>query len=145
MQISTFNPAGFSSINRSLPKSEKAPAQEVPAEKEDGFVSSETINNLKIGGVAAACGAVGYGGSMAHSIPYAGPVISGVIGAVVGASAGASLAAALPGEKIKTGALLGLVGGAILGASGGGSTAASVAMGVAGATVPFGLLMAVFS
>lgn len=145
MQISPFNQAASSTINRSLPRSEKTPTQEVPVEKEDGFVSSEMINNLKIGGVAAACGAVGYGASMAHSIPYAGPIISGVIGAVVGASAGASLAAALPGEKIKTGALLGMVGGAILGASGGGSTAANVAMGVAGATVPFGLLMAVFS
>lgn len=145
MQISTFNPPQFSSIQRSLPKSQETPTQELPAEKEDGFVSTELVNNLKIGGVAAACGAVGYGASMAHSIPYAGPIISGVVGAVVGASAGASLAAALPGEKIKTGALLGLVGGAILGASGGGSTAANVAMGVAGATVPFGLLMAVFS
>ncbi|MBX3170020.1 MAG: hypothetical protein KF760_21625 [Candidatus Eremiobacteraeota bacterium] len=107
--------------------------------------SQEIINNLKLGAVAAACGGLGYAGSVAHAIPYVGPAISGVAGAIVGASAGASLASVMPGQRIKTGALLGAISGAIVGASGGGTLAGNVAMGVAGATAPYGLLLAVFS
>lgn len=143
MQISTL-PQNFS---RPLVRNQapQPPKNDPPQEPEDKVGSREIMNNLKIGAVSAVCGGIGYGGSVAHSIPYVGPALSGIAGAVVGASAGASLAAALPGQRIKTGALLGLVGGAIVGASAGGTTAANVAMGVAGATMPFGLLMAVFS
>ena len=144
MHISTLNQP-FSRPSLVRAQSPKPPENEPPKEPQDKVGSQQIINNLKIGGVAAVCGGIGYGGSIAHSIPYVGPAISGIAGAVVGASAGASLAAAMPGQRIKTGALLGLVGGAIVGASAGGTTAANVAMGVAGATMPFGLLMAVFS
>jgi hypothetical protein len=130
---------------RNQTPSPKPPANEPPQEPQEKLGSGEIMNNLKIGAAAAVCGGIGYGGSVAHSIPYVGPALSGIAGAVVGASAGASLAAALPGEHIKTGAVLGLVGGAIVGASAGGTMAANVAMGVAGVTMPFGLLMAVFS
>lgn len=82
---------------------------------------------------------------MAHNIPYVGSTISGLGGAVVGASAGALVASALPGERVKTGAVLGLVGGAIVGSTLGGTLAGNVALGLAGATLPVGLLLAVFS
>lgn len=143
MIIASQSQAAF--VPRSLPKVQTSSQEDQTQAPKDGFLSSDTKNTLAFVGVAATTAAVGYGGSLAHNIPYMGPAISGVVGAVVGASAGASLAAALPGERIKTGALLGMVGGAILGSSAGGSTAANVAMGVAGATVPYGLLMAVFS
>jgi hypothetical protein len=134
---------------RPLVRSQKPPVPPKPPENEPPqdhrLGSREIVNNLKFGAVAAACGGLGYAGSIAHSIPYVGPAISGVAGAIVGASAGASVASALPGERIRTGALLGALGGAILGASGGGTLAANVAMGVAGATAPYGLLLAVFS
>ena len=124
-------------------------AADVPVELQDkvsvGGSHSELTNNLKWAGVAGVCGALGYAGSVAHGIPYVGPTLSGIAGAVFGASAGAAAAAALPGEHIKTGAVIGLVGGAIVGANFGGTTAANVAMSVAGATVPVGLLTAIFS
>ena len=127
-------------LSRQLPRT-PPPQQPDPPESNN----SSLVDNVKLGAVTLACSGVGVAGSLAHSIPYVGPTLSGVAGAVVGASAGACLAAALPGENIKAGALVGLVGGAILGATAGGSTLGHVALGVAGATVPFGLLMAVFS
>lgn len=141
--------SSFPQMQRPLVRNQKPPVPPQQPENEpprdNHWGSKEIVNNLKLGAVAAACGGLGYAGSVAHAIPYVGPAISGVAGAIVGASAGASLASALPGERIKTGALLGAIGGAILGASGGGTLAGNVAMGVAGATAPYGLLLAVFS
>ena len=135
------------------PQVQAKPAQVAPATSESAPEVQDTVshshselkNNLKLGAVSAVCGALGYAGSVAHAIPFAGPAISGIAGAIVGASAGAAIATKMPGEPIKAGAVLGLVGGAILGASGGGNPATSAAMAVAGATVPFGLLVAVMS
>ena len=145
MQISSFPQMQHPLVRSQKPEAPKSPDNQSPQPPKDHFGSQAIINNLKIGAVAAACGGVGYAGSVAHSIPFVGPAISGVAGAIVGASAGASLATVLPGQHIKTGAVLGAVGGAILGASAGGTVAANVAMGVAGATAPYGLLVAVFS
>lgn len=122
------------------------PADNAPAESmQDQVTFSGSKNDLAWVGISAAFGGLGYLGSLAHGIPYVGPAISGIAGAVVGASAGAAAAAALPGEHVKVGALAGLVGGAILGANTGGTTATNIGMAVAGATVPFGALIAVFS
>lgn len=147
MQISSFPHAQRPLVRNQKPEGPRQPDNKPPESPQDDhhFGSQEIMNNLKIGAVAAACGGVGYAGSIAHSIPFVGPAISGIAGAIVGASAGASLATVLPGQHIKTGAVLGAVGGAILGASAGGTVAANVAMGVAGATAPYGLLVAIFS
>lgn len=141
MQISTLPRPMTPRVLNQAPK----PPQEEPPQEPNDKVSRSIVDNLKIGAAAAVCGGVGYAGSIAHNLPYVGPAVSGVAGAVVGASAGAALAAVLPGEKVKAGAFLGLVGGAILGASAGGTLPANILMGVAGATMPVGLLIAVFS
>ena len=124
-----------------------APTAESAPEVKDhvGPSRSSIKSNLAFGAASVVCGALGYAGSIAHAIPYAGPAISGIAGAIVGASAGATAAMKLPGERIKTGAVLGLVGGAILGATSGGNVATSAIMATAGATMPVGLLVAVFS
>lgn len=129
--------------NQKPPVPPQQPENEPP--QEHHFGSKEIVNNIKILAVATACGGVGYAGGAAHAIPYVGPAISGIAGAIVGASAGATLASVMPGQRIKSGAFLGAIGGAILGASGGGTLAGNVAMGVAGATAPYGLLVAIFS
>ena len=71
-------------------------------------------------------------------------VFAGLAGAVVGASAGASIAVHTPGEKIKTGMFLGAITGAIAGASFGGP-ASAVAVGLAGATLPYGAIVGLAS
>lgn len=116
-------------------------------EPQDGYEKKDWNigGKLATAAVFGACGALGYAGSVAHSIPFVGPAVSGVAGAIVGASAGASLATATKGQNVKLGALVGAVGGAIVGASYGGTTFGNVAMGVAGATMPYGLLVGIFS
>lgn len=109
-----------------------------------GSSSSGLSTNLKWAGIAVAAGAIGYAGSVAHNIPYVGPVVSGVVGAVSGASVGA-LAGAAAGKHAKLGALAGLVTGAIAGATCGGTLAGNIGMAIAGATVPVGGLVAIFS
>lgn len=143
MRVTSFPQIQRPLVRDQKPQQPQPPQNQPPEDHHHG--SAEILNNLKIGAVAAGCGGLGFLGGAAHNIPYVGPAISGVAGAIVGASAGASIASALPGQRIRTGALLGAVGGAILGASGGGTLAGNVAMGVAGATAPYGLLLAVFS
>lgn len=143
MQItSSFRPV----LARSSQQTPPAPAPEPPQQEDDGpGIGSKIGEYAKLGGIMAVCGGVGYLGSAAHSIPYVGPVISGGVGALAGASAGATVAMALPGERIKTGAVLGAIGGAILGSSSGGHVATNVLMAAGAATAPYGLLLAVFS
>ncbi len=132
MQITAFRPT----VTR---------ASTPPPPQQEDESPSKLGDYVKLAGVAAACGGIGYVGGMAHNIPFIGPVISGGIGAIAGASAGATAATLLPGEKIKLGAVLGGLGGAILGASAGGSVATNVLMAAGAATAPYGLLLAVFS
>lgn len=110
---------------------------------QDSFVKSSSVgekikSTLIIGGVGLVGGALG---------AYAGlntGVLAGLAGTVAGASGGALLATKMPSENIKAGALVGAITGAIVGASIA-HPAAAVALGVAGATIPVGLLLAVFA
>ena len=145
MHIQSLPQRSLVGVARQLPPTPPPQDPNQPEQPDPPSSSSSLMDNVKLGGVTLACSGVGVAGSFAHNIPYVGSTLSGVAGAIVGASAGACIAAALPGENIKVGALAGLVGGAILGATAGGTTLGHVALGVAGATIPFGLLMAVFS
>ena len=119
----------------------QAQAQEAaPSTPEDSvtFVSSDTLNSVKAAAVLGGIGLVGAAVGAASG-NYSG-VLAGLGGAVVGASAGASTAVLLPGEKIGTGTLLGAVGGAIAASSFSGPYAA-VALGLAGASIPFGAIV----
>lgn len=78
--------------------------------------------------------------SVAHNIPYVGPFISGVAGASVGAIGGT-----VASKSPIAGAAVGAIAGSIIGATYGGTVAANIGMAVAGATVPAGLLIGVFS
>lgn len=131
------------------PVSRPAVAAEQQVAPGDSFVRSEDggnslSDNLKVAGVVAGFGAVGFAAGLATGIPYVGPIIGGVAGAVAGASSGALAALALPGEKVKVGAVLGGVAGAIIGAQGP-HPLVTGALTAGMATVPFGLLIAIFS
>lgn len=108
--------------------------------------SSKFINadNVKIAGISVATGALGYAGSVAHNIPYVGPIISGVAGAISGAAVGA-IGGTVANKSPIAGAAVGAIAGSIIGATYGGTAAANIGMAVAGATVPAGLLVGIFS
>lgn len=95
--------------------------------------NSDLVPTLIIGGIGLAGMAVG-GYAGAHS-----GVVSGLLGSVVGASAGASLGLVTPGEHIGLGAVGGAIVGTLVGSMGG-NMASSIALGLAGATIPMGLL-----
>jgi hypothetical protein len=116
----------------------QAPAAQPEQEPQDSVTFGMDGNDVK---AAAIMGGIGLlGAAMGAAAGNFTGVLAGAAGAVVGASAGASIAVHTPGEKIKTGMFLGAVGGAIAGASFGGPVAA-VAMGAAGATIPYGAII----
>jgi hypothetical protein len=132
MQISTTKRIS-STMATSAPK--PAPKQEsAKSESYDRYEPSfgeKAKGALIMGGIGLAGAAVGaFAGNSSG-------ILAGVAGAAVGLTGGASLASVLPGENIKTGAVLGALGGAIIASSTGNPTAA-IALGVAGATVPYG-------
>lgn len=147
MQVNTISAA----ITAAPRPAAQAPAPQtqgpVDAFEEGAQSSSSTGEKLKqwagIGGAVLVGAGLGFGAGVASGA-WVGPAIGGPLGAVAGASGGATLAAFLPGEKIKSGALLGALAGGIIGASTNHPVAVA-ALTLAGATLPFGLLMAVFS
>ncbi len=123
--------------NKPAPQQQVTLASESPSEPQDGFKPSRRFSSDDVKG-ALVLGGLGLAGAALGA--YAGNssgVFAGIAGAAAGLSGGASAAAVLPGEKIKTGAVLGALAGAIAGSSFG-NPAAAVAFGVAGATLPFG-------
>jgi len=116
----------------------QAPAAVSENQPQDKVTFTIDSNDIKAGAIMGGVGLLGAAiGAAAGN--YSG-AFSGIAGALVGASAGASIAVHTPGEKIKTGLVLGAITGAIAGSSFGG-TAAAVAMGVAGATLPYGAIV----
>ncbi len=113
---------------------------------EDRYESSgsDLRGRLTFAALSAAAGGIGYLAGMATGIPVLGPAIGGIAGAVAGASTGALAAVFLPGERVKTGAVLGAVAGGIIGSQGP-SPWVTGALTVAMATAPLGGLLAVFS
>lgn len=110
---------------------------------QDSFTpSSRTGEKVKqalvLGGAGLVGAALGAYAGMATGI------LPGLAGTVAGASGGALLAAKLPGEHIKAGALIGALTGCLVGATVA-HPAAAVALGIAGATVPVGLIVAVMA
>jgi hypothetical protein len=118
----------------------QAPIAQEDTQPQDSVTFGMSGNDIR---AAAIMGGVGLMGAAVGAAAgnYTG-AFAGIAGAIVGASAGASIAAHTPGEKVKTGMFLGAIGGAIAGASFGGPGAA-VAMGVAGATLPYGAIIGI--
>lgn len=120
----------------------QAPDAQQHSQPKDSVTFGMSGNDVRAAAILGGVGLVGAAvGAAAGN--YTG-VLAGAAGALVGASAGASIAVHAPGEKIKTGMFLGAIGGAIAGASFGG-TASAVAMGVAGATLPYGAIIGLAS
>lgn len=134
--------------NAYTPATRPAAAAQQQAAPADSFVQSagtrSLSDNLKVAGLVTGFGAVGFVAGLATGIPVVGPIIGGVAGAVAGASSGALAALALPGEHVKAGAVIGGVAGAILGSQGP-HPIVTGALTAGMATVPFGLLIAIFS
>lgn len=149
MLISSSLPQTRLASSAPIQNSAAAPSKDAAAldrfEFSDRF-SSKFINsdNVKIAGISVATGALGYVGSVAHNIPYVGPIISGVAGAISGASVGA-LGGAIANKSPIASAAMGAIAGSIIGATYGGTTAANIGMALAGAAVPAGLLVGAFS
>ena len=150
MQIQTHS---FSFVPRRSPaagpQTGTCPAESfVGATKDDNSglpvrVQSDLGEKLKggllLGGLAAAGAALGVYAGMNTGF------LAGLAGAAAGASGGAVLAAhATRSQNIKMGAVAGMLGGALLGASVA-HPAAAVALGLSGASVPYGGLLAIFS
>lgn len=137
MQV-TMNAASPATVSqlRNLAQPETA---SVP---QDSFIQSSTSDKIKsnliLGGVAVVGAALGaYAGLNTGILP-------GLAGTVAGASGGALLATKMPGENIRAGAIVGAITGCLVGATVG-HPAAAVALGIAGATIPVGLFLAVFA
>ena len=110
-------------------------SEKLSASRGFSLKNSDLVPTLVIGGVGLASAAVGaFAGANAG-------ILSGLVGSVVGASAGATLGLVTPGERIGLGAVGGAITGTLIGAMGG-NTATAVALGLAGATLPFGLIAA---
>ena len=107
---------------------------------------SEWLGKAAFGAAVLSGAALGYAGHAAYSLPTFGPAVSGVIGAAVGASAGTALtlASGIHPQPLKAGALIGMTAGALVGIAAGGTTPAGICMALAGATVPVGLLAALW-
>ena len=106
---------------------------DAPAPRSDSFLSRhpDLKANAVLGAIALTGAALGaYAG-------HATGVIAGLLGGVVGASAGASLGMITPGEHIKLGGVVGALAGTLAGALSG-NPVSTVALGLAGASLPFG-------
>ena len=137
IQSTQIRPTSYSQSTRI-----QAPEAQADTQPQDSVTFGVSSNDVRAAAIMGGLGLVGAAvGAAAGN--YTG-VLAGVAGAVVGASAGASIAVHAPGEKIKTGMFLGAIGGAIAGASFGG-TASAVAMGVAGASLPYGAIIGLAS
>lgn len=137
-----------STTQRNFPKPVQAPQQksrpQPQQEAEDSYQPSGSSLADKAKG-AAIIGGLGLAGAALGA--FAGNssgVVAGIAGAAVGITGGASLASRLPGEHIGTGAVLGAIGGGILAASTGDPISA-VGLGIAGATLPYGSVLALAS
>lgn len=133
-------PTAAQSLLSFAPNTRSAPTS-APSLALDTFTRGSTGEKVKqvavIGGVALVGAALG---------AYAGlntGFLAGLAGTVAGAAGGASLATAMKGQPIVGGACVGALAGMYVGSSVAGPLAA-VAMGIAGATLPYGLIVAVF-
>lgn len=137
IQSTQIKPTSYSQSTRV-----QAPKAKTDNQPQDSVTFGMSGNDIK---AAAIFGGLGLAGAAVGAAAgnYTG-VFAGIAGAVVGASAGASIAVHAPGEKIKTGMFLGAIGGAIAGASFGGP-ASAVAMGLAGASLPYGAVIGLAS
>lgn len=103
-----------------------------------GTVGDKIKSGLLIGSVMAVGGALGvYAGLCTGILP-------GLAGTIAGASGGVAIATALPSTPIKVGALAGAIAGTLVGATVGNPVAA-VALGLAGAAIPYSVLVGVMS
>lgn len=136
---SPFTPASVTVKADSSAPAQSALPQEDFVSSSNAFFSADKLKSFAvIGGVSLVGAAIGaVGGNFTGAI-------GGIAGAVAGAAGGVAAATALPGEKIKTGLMLGAIGGAIAGSSYG-NTGMTVGLGLAGATLPYSVLIAAFA
>lgn len=103
-----------------------------------GGVGEKIKSGLIIGSVMAVGCAIGvYAGLSTGILP-------GLAGTIAGASGGVALATAMKGSPIKTAALAGAIAGTLIGATVA-SPFVAVALGIAGAAIPYSLMVGVMS